>query len=696
MVPIYSLSSLASITSLEGAFFIDLVRDIYEAFVIYCFFALLVEYLGGERSLLILAHGRAPTKHPFPFNLLFQPMDVSDPYTFLALKRGILQYVQVKPVLAVATVFLKITGHYEEGKLSWTNGYTYVSFVYNFSVFLSLCALAMFWACLSEDLAPFRVTSKFLCIKGIIFFSFWQGLAVSILVAAGAITNIGPISDQAKLALAIQDMLVSFEMPLFALGHAYAFSPRDYVDPFAHYAARLPALYALRDATGGYDVLSDSVGTLSGKGYGYQTFEPSEGVVHQGLGRIRRSKAGLRYTQGGKGKYWLPQWAAVDGSLDGPLGTRHRGPATAFKQWLDHRVMAREGYAPLLETEAEDIVHPDPDASKPGDGPGEGGDEAGPSRINPRAAASAAVARAEQTWHRLHPDAEADNSTLEFDEPQMDADLEKLFTESRNLRHGDYAYPTVDVGMEEQRRRSRERDDQAIKRHKQRKDQKSKVGKVMDDESQQAKRASQASQDTAADYGATGESSEQTHTESDAPKKESKGWFWSRKPKKAKPSDEEEGPPQGIVDIFVQDREAEERQRLRERRRGDPALRAGHHTRIFRRQWEGHAEVHSSDSEVSSPPPSAVDDSASQDTVQPSEPVGSKRKERGPKQQPFDHVRVAEETAAEAEMQAHPEAESVGKDGDASDPKGSIIAADTGKNDVVSRETALPRLSKGH
>lgn len=54
-------------------------------------------------------------------------------------------------------------------------------------MFLSLYCLAMFWACLSEDLAPFRVTSKFICIKGIIFFSFWQGLAISILVAIGAI-----------------------------------------------------------------------------------------------------------------------------------------------------------------------------------------------------------------------------------------------------------------------------------------------------------------------------------------------------------------------------------------------------------------------------------------------------------------------------------------------------------------------------
>ena len=74
-------------------------------------------------------------------------------------------------------------------------------------MFLSLYCLGMFWACLSEDLAPFRVTSKFLCIKvsaacrsqrhteltrslqGIIFFSFWQGLAISILVAAGLIKN---------------------------------------------------------------------------------------------------------------------------------------------------------------------------------------------------------------------------------------------------------------------------------------------------------------------------------------------------------------------------------------------------------------------------------------------------------------------------------------------------------------------------
>jgi len=41
------------------------------------------------------------------------------------------EYVQVKPVLAVATVLFKSFDCYEEGSWSWTNGYSYVSFVYS-------------------------------------------------------------------------------------------------------------------------------------------------------------------------------------------------------------------------------------------------------------------------------------------------------------------------------------------------------------------------------------------------------------------------------------------------------------------------------------------------------------------------------------------------------------------------------------
>ncbi|WFD22927.1 Cytochrome b-c1 complex subunit 7 [Malassezia equina] len=41
------------------------------------------------------------------------------------------QYVQIKPVLAVATVLLKIYGKYQDGRLHVSNGYTWIAMLYS-------------------------------------------------------------------------------------------------------------------------------------------------------------------------------------------------------------------------------------------------------------------------------------------------------------------------------------------------------------------------------------------------------------------------------------------------------------------------------------------------------------------------------------------------------------------------------------
>lgn len=98
---LYAVASTISLYSLQLAHMIDLVRDLYEvrmvrkaltqAFVIYCFFNLLIEYLAGEGSIFTMLRGRPPRPHLFPLNLCLSPMDLSDPYTFLSVKRGILR-----------------------------------------------------------------------------------------------------------------------------------------------------------------------------------------------------------------------------------------------------------------------------------------------------------------------------------------------------------------------------------------------------------------------------------------------------------------------------------------------------------------------------------------------------------------------------------------------------------------------------
>jgi len=83
--------------------------------------------------------------------------------------------------------------------------------------------------------------AKFLCVKGILFFSFWQGLAVSLLVAIHAIKRckssphwnpqsrllnrfpipllVGAYTDNEHMSLALTDSLVCLEMHFYAVSH---------------------------------------------------------------------------------------------------------------------------------------------------------------------------------------------------------------------------------------------------------------------------------------------------------------------------------------------------------------------------------------------------------------------------------------------------------------------------------------------
>ncbi|KAH9883752.1 DUF300-domain-containing protein [Xylariomycetidae sp. FL2044] len=330
MVPIYSISSWVSMVSLTAAAFLDPIRDIYEAFTIYTFFQLLINYLDGERALIIMTHGRAPVHHLWPLNHVLPKVDISDPYTFLAIKRGILQYAWLKPVLALAAIIMKATGIYQEGYIGVSSGYLWSGIIYNISVTLSLYSLGLFWVCMHDDLLPFRPVPKFLCIKLIIFASYWQGFFLSILVWLGAIPDDVPDYSPDNLAAAIQDALICVEMPIFAVAHWYAFSWHDYADNTVS-SARLPVKFAIRDAFGPLDLIQDSKETFRGDQYSYRVFDSSGKVIahEDSSSRFARLKDGMRYKRGGEAKYWIPKPGEVRGEMSAntPLLNSNGGPS---------------------------------------------------------------------------------------------------------------------------------------------------------------------------------------------------------------------------------------------------------------------------------------------------------------------------------------------------------------------------------
>ena len=254
------------------------------------------------------------------------------------MKRGILQYTWLKPVLAIVSIVMKATDTYKEGYLGLSSGYLWTGILYNISVTISLYSLALFWVCLHHDLAPFRPVPKFLCVKLIIFASYWQGFFLSILQWLGALPNGTGDYTPDNLAAAIQDSLTCFEMPVFAVAHWYAFSWHDYADSTIS-AARLPVKYALRDAFGAKDLIEDTKMTMRGENYAYRLFDSGDHIIPhaESNSRVRRVMHGMRYERGGKAKYWIPQPGEVNsrtpllGGFDGSSGSRRNSTLDRYR-----------------------------------------------------------------------------------------------------------------------------------------------------------------------------------------------------------------------------------------------------------------------------------------------------------------------------------------------------------------------------
>ncbi|KAK3990032.1 organic solute transporter Ostalpha-domain-containing protein [Cladorrhinum sp. PSN332] len=374
MVPIYSIASWASMVSRTAASILDPVRDIYEAFTIYIFFQLLINYLSGERALIIMTHGREPVDHLWPMNYVLAPIDISDPHSFLAIKRGILQYAWLKPILALATIIMKATGTYHEGTIKLNSGYFWSGMIYNISVTVCLYALGLFWVCMLNDLKPFRPVPKFLCVKLIIFASYWQGFALAILVWLGVIPDKVEGRTADSLAAAIQDFLICIEMPAFAIAHWYAFSWHDFADDRIA-SARMPVRYAARDAFGIRDLIQDTKETFSGDKYGYRVFDSGDKIMAHEASRSRlaRIKAGMRYERGGKGKYWIPRRDEINsttpllGSNGGP-SSRRSGSMSPHVNDLDELILDPDEeilYENARKLEYGDYNYPVITATKP-------------------------------------------------------------------------------------------------------------------------------------------------------------------------------------------------------------------------------------------------------------------------------------------------------------------------------------------
>ena len=77
----------------------------------------------------------------------------------------------------------------EVGNYSLKNGYIWISFINNLSISVSLYSLVLFYIATYEKLHPHKPIIKFLCVKSIIFFSYWQQCLFNMLQAMGVTSH---------------------------------------------------------------------------------------------------------------------------------------------------------------------------------------------------------------------------------------------------------------------------------------------------------------------------------------------------------------------------------------------------------------------------------------------------------------------------------------------------------------------------
>ncbi len=149
-------------------------------------------------------------------------------------KLGCLQYVLLKFISAVFIMVLERMDLYKEGDFTPKGGYLYICVLTNISQCWALYCLVFFYYATKNELGPIRPVGKFLAVKSLVFFTWWQSLGISLLHEMNLIPSydVGGWTTE-QVARGLQAYLICIEMFVIAVLHIFIFPHTDYLKPMA-------------------------------------------------------------------------------------------------------------------------------------------------------------------------------------------------------------------------------------------------------------------------------------------------------------------------------------------------------------------------------------------------------------------------------------------------------------------------------
>ncbi|KAG0124822.1 organic solute transporter Ostalpha-domain-containing protein [Tuber indicum] len=235
MIPIYAITSWLSYVWYWHAIYWEVARDCYEAFAIASFFTLLCAYvapdLRGQKDFFASMDVK-PWPWPITWiNKCMNKRQIRKPRNgltwFNLIWMGVFQYIFIRVATTAIATATQATGNYCEESLHPAFAHLWCMIFNVIAVTIAMYCLIAFYLNLKRDLAANRPFFKLLCIKLVIFFSFWQMILLDFLVSAKIIKP-SKVMSQGDISVGFNSLLICFEMIIFATLHLWAFAWKDF------------------------------------------------------------------------------------------------------------------------------------------------------------------------------------------------------------------------------------------------------------------------------------------------------------------------------------------------------------------------------------------------------------------------------------------------------------------------------------
>ncbi|TIA88846.1 hypothetical protein E3P99_02383 [Wallemia hederae] len=221
----YAVISFFSYRFYRAYTYFEVCLTIWESIAMVSFLYLLIQYVGGtpqdQRDFL---EKKGKTGLPMFKWLRFR---ASKPYFMYTLKWGVLQYAILRPLLSIISIICEAEDVLCSSTYSVHFAEVYITAIDFVSISVALYALIIFYTITKEDLAGKKPLAKFLSIKLLVFFTFYQGFIFDQL-AEHDVLKATEYWTKTNISNGLNSLCTCIEMVIFSAFMVYAFSFREY------------------------------------------------------------------------------------------------------------------------------------------------------------------------------------------------------------------------------------------------------------------------------------------------------------------------------------------------------------------------------------------------------------------------------------------------------------------------------------